>query len=939
MSNLGTSQYTGNKIVKRIVLSSGSSSGGNQTSSRSSSSSSNNNVTSTRVNYVTINGQQFADTITRTYSDGRTETIKQDTSKQQAGISKAQQSHISSIAKSRGITETQARQQIEQAEQKTKEIQKQKQAQQQETIQKEQKVQALQQAQAQQNNIPSYTPTRTPITESNVPKGSFDFYESFKEKQAQAKEQRDLLLRAERTGEQEQVKRETLPSGEIKETITTTRTYETKPKKITAKDLLDFQSKKLIDTAKDIKIFQEKGTTLTDIKLGGYSVLVPRATEQSKSLLRDVAEGKIRVTKRNVGLIGLARADIEREVLQTRQTSLEGKTELEKLYDKSYIALTDYHARQSIKETAIFGGFVIGGVLVGSSAVATKVLATTTGKVLSKGLLASYGITLANQFTGVLTGKQLTSPVSVTFTNFKPSVSLSIPKVQDLDLAQRTRSLLTGVKGVVALGLIRQGVKARIENKQIDLTTYDTIKKPTSRMLIDTKGKTEQFKLIEYGKAQTIGGKEVFIKSKLSFDSSGKGQITSEIYKDSAMTNLLSSSTQPSKVTIIDTPRTTSTGDLFKPTEIKVTAIIDVAGKSTSIQNIKIKPIETLSRSQRLDFVSTKTLTTQQTPSVITKIGTSDTYLARTTSTITGTSVKEITLLQQQAFKGKIGIQQTPTKYYDVSSILGVDVPPISITPTNIQPLLKSGISSSNVVLLDVSTPAISSIPVSKGLLIPLITPSTNFIDDTSTSALTQNNILSNFVPRTFTTSITKTNIISQTQPIEQVTTMPLTTTTTSTSTQTTPTQPPPPFTPPPSITTQFILTTITKPEFKFKDDDKDDKELFGLGFDVFVKKRGRFVKATGLTSLTKSQALDLGASIVSTTPSATFKIMPSSKRIGKLRNNIKGTFTRKRSTFYTKGNLFIEKREKRISSIGELAGITYKGIRAKRKKNIWGNR
>jgi hypothetical protein len=39
---------------------------------------------------------------------------------------------------------------------------------------------------------------------------------------------------------------------------------------------------------------------------------------------------------------------------------------------------------------------------------------------------------------------------------------------------------------------------------------------------------------------------------------------------------------------------------------------------------------------------------------------------------------------------------------------------------------------------------------------------------------------------------------------------------------------------------------------------------------------------------------------------------------------------------FKTKGNLFIEKREKRIKSAGEKAGITRKGILASKRKRIF---
>jgi hypothetical protein len=844
------------------------------------------------VTYKDVGGQAFADTRTE-YNPKTGKTTKSQIAKTTSQVYLEKQ-------QAQQQAQTQA---LEQA--KAKEIQRiqelQKQAQEkskQEQIQKEQKVQALQQAQAQQNNIPSYVPTRTPNETKEVPKGSFDFYESFKEKQAQAQAQRDLLLRAERTGEQEQVTRETLPSGEIKETITTTRTYESKPKKITATDLYDFRSKQLIDTAKDIKSFQEKGTTPTDIKLGGYSVLVPQATEQSKSLLRDVAEGKTKITPSKIDSIIKARGEITREVLQTRGTSLEGKTELEKLYSQTETKIQDFAGKTAIITTGSV--LATAGTIKLLSPVLIGLTATTTGKVIAGSLIGLTATDMAIQGSKVVTGAGFEG---------KP-IARTISAVQ-----------LTGKGLGIGLGV------ASVKAGSINPKTYEQTK-PASIL----EGKEGTTRIIQYGRVQTFSGKWKPVTSQINILQDGTGTYQT----------IISGKTSISKP--------------FFQEKGQINSVITKVGNKIQIQLIAKSPTGKTTISKQLSEITPAgkdySFTSSQYKSLTTDKGliyrevildkTSTNFLA---SRIKVTQQGEYTFIKPIGESSQVATQTSykinpkeliPSRLLASKKATLSIMPSQSFAPAPISQPFTNNVFNINTGVGQFGLTTISNVPST----IPIIIP----IGLTGVSSDTKPLIVSPLQPmtytpsKTFTTSTTQTNIISQTQPIEQVTSMPLTTTTTSTSTQTTtPTQPPPTITPPPSITTQFILTTITKPEFKFKDDDKDNKEKDGLGFDVFVKKRGRFVKATGLTSLTKSQALDLGASIVSTTPSATFKIMPSSKRIGKLTNNIQGTFTRKRSTFYTKGNLFIEKRGKRITSIGELAGITYKGIRAKRTKNIWG--
>jgi hypothetical protein len=106
-------------------------------------------------------------------------------------------------------------------------------------------------------------------------------------------------------------------------------------------------------------------------------------------------------------------------------------------------------------------------------------------------------------------------------------------------------------------------------------------------------------------------------------------------------------------------------------------------------------------------------------------------------------------------------------------------------------------------------------------------------------------------------------------------------------------------------------------------------------GFSVWVRERGVFKEATS-KAFSFQGARDVGAFITSNTPRATFTVRPSSRRVSPVPVAKKGFFSRKRQDFYKKGDLFIEKREKRISTAGELEGITRKGILASKNKKLF---
>jgi hypothetical protein len=105
-------------------------------------------------------------------------------------------------------------------------------------------------------------------------------------------------------------------------------------------------------------------------------------------------------------------------------------------------------------------------------------------------------------------------------------------------------------------------------------------------------------------------------------------------------------------------------------------------------------------------------------------------------------------------------------------------------------------------------------------------------------------------------------------------------------------------------------------------------KNVLTQSYDVYVRRKGSF-NLVG-SGLSRASALSLGARRVGNTAAATFKVKPGAyvpKTPGFF-----GGFTTK-NDFYRKGELFIEKPERRIKSQGELSEITFKGLSALRSR------
>lgn len=127
--------------------------------------------------------------------------------------------------------------------------------------------------------------------------------------------------------------------------------------------------------------------------------------------------------------------------------------------------------------------------------------------------------------------------------------------------------------------------------------------------------------------------------------------------------------------------------------------------------------------------------------------------------------------------------------------------------------------------------------------------------------------------------------------------------------------------------------TEPTTPRDKKSKDPFDDE--FFSGFDVFVKRKGKFEKFNQKGSLSKEDALMFGALEVDRSPSASFKLVESSSpmAIGS-RSKIKNKMLL--DHFYEKEGTFIEKSKYRIDTPEEVRGISHLGNIAKQTGNFF---
>jgi hypothetical protein len=117
---------------------------------------------------------------------------------------------------------------------------------------------------------------------------------------------------------------------------------------------------------------------------------------------------------------------------------------------------------------------------------------------------------------------------------------------------------------------------------------------------------------------------------------------------------------------------------------------------------------------------------------------------------------------------------------------------------------------------------------------------------------------------------------------------------------------------PPPVVTPKYFYMDVPS------------RPLAQKGFNVFVRRQGKF-QQVNVGSLSYTEAKAFGANVVQNTAAATFKVTPGGAVSGSYSGF--GSF----ADFYKKGEQFIQKRSKRIGTVGEKREITYKGIAARR--------
>lgn len=125
------------------------------------------------------------------------------------------------------------------------------------------------------------------------------------------------------------------------------------------------------------------------------------------------------------------------------------------------------------------------------------------------------------------------------------------------------------------------------------------------------------------------------------------------------------------------------------------------------------------------------------------------------------------------------------------------------------------------------------------------------------------------------------------------------------------------------------VLPESTRLVIPFAKKDGARKKLIE-GFDVLVREKGVF-RRVNIFALPEEDALKLGVNVASNTAAASFKVVPTQREAeGRFSGfaNLKDYSPSKREA-----GVLVQKREKRISSVGELKQITYKGIEASKRR------
>jgi hypothetical protein len=754
------------------------------------------------------------------------------------------------------------------------------------------------------------------------------------------------------------------------------------------KDVIGYNKyKKKLEEA-DLERYKKEGIDLKQIKITGGEAVIPKPTKEQNAVLLEASRG---VNKQNVDKVFqsdiLKQAKYER--MQQTGTSLEQSDFLRQAVPEVFQRQTqqiqaernvqEFFQKERAKTTAILVGTTIAtagaGTLItagiSSLAVSSPVLAGTiaTGtKVIGTGLKYVYGASVVKRGTAIATGYDFSFKEMKIIQPYENK-----PIARSIDAIQ----LIAEVGGVYLGAKI---LKASAKTKELDIDTYET--KRGTQVTASKEGRA--IRVVETGTIKTKSGeiKDVYT-SILADAGTGKGTIKTQVLTTKGgKTKVVFESNRPISIekNILYSEAGLKSNSLkveglrisegiktqIKPNVIDTTINKNIQGENVGIttkaKNLPYKQqyefklldekgnvLTTLTGGANIqptikeNLYFSKTGANIRTEKIkdfrkeITEIKSTGKVLESLKTTDTGTfkiTTKEPILTGESSKVTNIKTQALPIKRLYGEPITAL----ITETRTN-QFISTNKIVDTSLIPSSQLTKASIGSFKQENILIPLVIPSTKLkgeqeertslktISRPQTITLIDSKIeeTTKQIPKPVEETITKTDTKTKTKPVTIQEPIPVE----QTEIITTPVTPPPPT----IITT---TTIVPPPQFDFPKLEKT-KQKAGKGFDVLVRSKGKFVKVNVGGSLTETQALDFGAFKVATSPLASFKIQESTAPLTTINGKSRGMFTRTRRNLYTKDNVFIEKKEKRIKSFGEKVGITYKGLKTIKEKKTKG--
>ncbi|MCM8786835.1 MAG: hypothetical protein NC935_02145 [Candidatus Omnitrophica bacterium] len=110
----------------------------------------------------------------------------------------------------------------------------------------------------------------------------------------------------------------------------------------------------------------------------------------------------------------------------------------------------------------------------------------------------------------------------------------------------------------------------------------------------------------------------------------------------------------------------------------------------------------------------------------------------------------------------------------------------------------------------------------------------------------------------------------------------------------------------------------------------KKSGDIFDFGYITEVRRKGKFIPVSGV--LSKEEALKTGEMVARKTLAATFRIKKTNEKV----KNKEASYWGMPEDFYKKGDLFIQRREKRLSTKGEVGEIQRARKKTKSFLDIW---